>query len=219
MPVEAPIPADVGVEQLASQLAAMALSASAQQCRLLLQYVGLLAKWNRVYNLTAIREPQRMLREHVLDSLSLTPYVKGPRVLDVGTGGGLPGVPLAILLPDIEFILLDANSKKTRFVQQVVIELQLPNVTVITDRVERYRPALAFDQIVTRAFSSLRQFSEAVAHLVGPTTELLAMKGKYPASEIEALGSGAVEALSLTVPGIEAERHLLRWRPRRGSDD
>lgn len=201
---------EVMAEQLASHLAAMALTASAEQCAQLSQYLHLLAKWNRVYNLTAIRDPQQMLSEHLLDSLSLTPYVKGPRVLDVGTGGGLPGIPLAILLPNIEFILLDANAKKTRFVQQAVIELRLHNVEVICDRIEAYRPTAAVQQIVSRAFTSLAQFADSVRHVCDGTTELLAMKGKYPAQELAGLANSVAEVIALKIPTMDASRHLVR---------
>ena len=146
------------VERLSDHLQAMSVEASAEQCRQLGQFIALLAKWNKVYNLTAIRGVEQMISEHLLDSLSLTPYVRGPRLLDVGTGGGLPGIPLAILLPEIEFVLIDSNAKKTRFVQQVVIELKLNNVEVVCSRIEDYRPAVLPAQISSRAFASLARF-------------------------------------------------------------
>jgi len=200
-------------KKLARELAAMSLSASAGQCAQLAQYVALLVKWNRVYNLTAVRDPEQMLGEHLLDSLSLTPYVSGPRLLDVGTGGGLPGIPLAILLPEIEFVLLDANAKKTRFVQQAVIELKLNNVEVVCARIEAYQPQREVTQIVSRAFSSLRQFAEGVSQLCQGNAELLAMKGKYPAEELEELKSIEIEVIELKIPTIAAERHLVRFTP------
>ncbi|MBL1432917.1 MAG: 16S rRNA (guanine(527)-N(7))-methyltransferase RsmG [Gammaproteobacteria bacterium] len=200
-----------GVERLVDLLDRMSLPASVSQCQQLNQFLALLAKWNRVYNLTSIRDPDQMVGEHLLDSLSLTPYVSGPRVLDVGTGGGLPGIPLAILLPDVEFTLLDSNAKKTRFVQQAVIELKLNNVEVVRSRIEAYQPDLAPQQITSRAFSSLRQFVEGVRHLCAATTELLAMKGKHPTQEITELGDIEPEVIVLQVPMVSAERHLVRF--------
>ncbi len=197
--------------QLAMHIEAMSLRASPAQCQQLAQFIALLAKWNKVYNLTAIRDVNAMLSEHVLDSLSLTPYVKGPRVLDVGTGGGLPGIPLAILLPDIEFSLLDSNAKKTRYVQQAVIELKINNIDVISSRAEEYQPDVLPAQITSRAFSSLVDFATAVRHLSNDGTELLAMKGKYPADELDALNGANVEVIKLDVPTISAERHLVRF--------
>ncbi|PCH59711.1 MAG: 16S rRNA (guanine(527)-N(7))-methyltransferase RsmG [Gammaproteobacteria bacterium] len=200
-------------KKLARELAAMSLSASTGQCTQLAQYVALLVKWNRVYNLTAVRDPEQMLSEHLLDSLSLTPYVSGPRLLDVGTGGGLPGIPLAILLPEIGFFLLDANAKKTRFVQQAVIELKLNNVEVVCARIEAYHPQNDVTQIVSRAFSSLRQFADGVSHMCQGGTELLAMKGKYPTEELEELKSIETEVIELKIPAIAAKRHLVRFTP------
>lgn len=202
------------VERLSELLATMSLPASASQCQQLSQFLALLAKWNRVYNLTAIRDPDQMIGEHLLDSLSLTPYVSGPRVLDVGTGGGLPGIPLAILLPDVEFTLLDSNSKKTRFVQQAVIELNLNNVEVVCSRIETYQPDVLPHQITSRAFSRLCQFAEGVRHLADASTELLAMKGKRPSEEIMELGDIKTDVIELAVPTVSAERHLVRFTPK-----
>lgn len=206
-------------ERLPALLAAMSLSVSDEQCDQLKRFLMLLEKWNRVYNLTAIRDPDQMIGEHLLDSLSLTPYVSGPRLLDVGTGGGLPGIPLAILLPDIEFTLLDSNAKKTRFVQQAVIELKLNNVDVVCSRIEAYQPDIGFEQITSRAFTSLRQFVEGVRHLATATTQLLAMKGKYPTEELAELGDIETEVIELKVPMVNAERHLVRFAPKNGLGD
>ncbi len=200
--------------RLADLLASMSVQASEGQCARLGQYLALLAKWNRVYNLTAIRDPKQMLSEHLLDSVSLTPYVSGPRVLDVGTGGGLPGIPLAILLPNIEFVLLDSNAKKTRFVQQAVIELELDNVEVTCNRIEAYRPDATPEQITSRAFASLRRFADGVLHLCDTSTQLLAMKGKYPHEELAELGDIKTEVIALTVPTMTAERHLVCFTPK-----
>ncbi len=202
------------VEQLAEELARMSLKASTEQCQQLSQFLALLAKWNKVYNLTAIRDTRQMVSEHLLDSLSLTPYVKGPSLLDVGTGGGLPGIPLAIMLPEIKFILIDANAKKTRFVQQAVIELQLKNVEVVCSRIEAYVPDGLPQQITSRAFASLAEFAKAVRHLCSESTELLAMKGKSPTAELDELAIGNAEVKRLEVPTIAAERHLVRFVPR-----
>jgi len=194
---------------LADGLEGLGLSATdAQQARLL-EFPRLLRKWNRVYNLTAIEDPARMVRLHLLDSLSLLPYLKGRRVLDVGTGAGLPGIPLALLAPDKAFTLLDSNAKKTRFVRQAAIELGLANVQVEHARIEQYRPAQGFDTVLVRAFAGLPVIVGETARLLNPGGTILAQKGKLPQEEITALDNVIVEAFPLAVPGIDAERHLV----------
>lgn len=177
----------------------------------LLAYLLLLHKWNGAYNLTAVREPLKMVSAHLLDSLAVLPHVRGPRVLDVGTGPGLPGIPLAIVRPEWELTLLDSNGKKTRFVTQAGIELGLHNVTVVHSRVEDYVPGLRFDSIVSRAFASLSEMVAATGRLLAPRGRLVAMKGAYPAAELAKLEEGVeVEAVQpLTVPGLAAERHVV----------
>ena len=166
----------------------------------------LLAKWNAAYNLTAVRDPQEMVTRHLLDSLALLPYVQGPRVLDIGTGPGLPGIPLAVARPDCSFTLLDANAKKTRFVTQAVGELGLKNVDVVQARVENYRPVEKFDTLVARAFSSIADMLNNAQHLCAPGGRFLAMKGVYPEEELAAIPAAYAvsEVVALKVPGLDA---------------
>lgn len=181
----------------------------------LLDYVALLVKWNRVYNLTSVRKPQDMLTRHILNSLVVLPHVKGPRVLDVGTGAGLPGLVLAIARPDWRIVLLDSSNKKLRFVRQVIADLQLGNASVEHMRIEEYQPAAPFDTLISRAFSSLDEMHKHCARLCAQDGRILAMKGVYPLAEIESLpdASVVVAAHTLTVPGLDAQRHLLELRP------
>ena len=179
----------------------------------LIAYVELLAKWNRAYNLTAVRTPLEMVTRHLLDSLAVVPHFQAQRAIDVGTGGGLPGIPLAIVFPEREFVLLDSNSKKTRFLVQAKAELGLDNVTVVHSRVEEFRPAQTFDAVITRAFASVADILTSSRHLLGPGGKFLAMKGLVPADELASLPPGfhLEEVISLSVPGLEQEqRHLLR---------
>ena len=181
----------------------------------LLGYVDLLHKWNRTYNLTAVRKPELMVTRHLLDSLVINPYVQAGRILDVGTGAGLPGIPLALIRPDDEFYLLDSNSKKTRFVTQAASELEINNVTVVKSRVEEFQPGLVFNTIMSRAFSSLSNMVTGTSHLLDSNGVLLAMKGVYPVAEVDNLPGGfeLSDSIELKVPGLDAERHLLIIRP------
>ena len=176
----------------------------------LLAFVRLLAKWNAAYNLTAVREPEEMVTRHVLDSLVVLPYLHGARVLDIGTGAGLPGIPLAVARPDCSFALLDANAKKTRFVTQVVGELGLKNVEVVQTRVENYRPVEKFDTLVARAFASMADILKNARHLCAPHGHFLVMKGVYPEAELAAIPAeyAVREVVALKVPGLDAARHL-----------
>ena len=198
-----------GAEQLGVAL-------SAEQHRQLLAYLALLIKWNKAYNLTAVRDPDEMVSRHLLDSLSVVPFVaeRGQRWLDVGSGGGMPGVPLAILFPERQFILLDSNGKKTRFLTQVKLELGLANLEVIHSRVEGYTPAEPFDGICSRAFSSLQDFSDWTRHLGSVDSQWLAMKGVNPEDELQALPDDFQLASThvLKVPGCQGQRHLLILR-------
>lgn len=199
---------------LNSGLKAMGLELAESAREQLIDYVLLLNKWNRTYNLTAVRDPQEMVERHLLDSLALLPYVAGQRLLDVGTGGGLPGIPLAITDPAREVVLLDSNSKKTRFLIQAKGALGLERVSVVHSRLEQYQPPFLFERIVARAFTSLADLVEMTRHLLTPQGEILAMKGLYPEEELQALPEGieVIEVVPLTVPGTEAERHLVRMR-------
>ncbi len=208
--------------RLAEGLDALGIPATAAQRRGLLDYVALLAKWNRVYNLTAVRDPRQMLTRHILDSLAVLPHLQGRRVLDVGTGGGLPGIPLALLSPEREFVLLDSNSKKTRFVQQAVLELGLGNVAVVHARVEAWAPGQVFDSVVSRAFASLRDMLEMAGAFCAEDGQLLAMKGALAQEELADLPPGyALAAIHrLQVPGLEDEqRHLACLAPVREDQD
>lgn len=173
-------------------------------------YLALLLRWNKVFNLTAIRAADAMLPLHILDSLAVLPHVSYQRCLDVGSGAGLPGIPLAIVQPEKHFTLLDTNGKKTRFMQQAVVELGLKNVCVVHQRVEKWSPELPFDAIISRAFSSLQDFVTLTAQHVTDTGTLYAMKGRYPVNELENLPQGyAATEVKLTIPALEAERFLI----------
>lgn len=200
--------------QLQQGLAALGLELMPEQQRKLCDYLALLQKWNRAYNLTAVRDPAELVPRHLLDSLAVLPFLQGARVLDVGTGAGLPGIPLAVAYPDRTFTLLDSNGKKTRFVQQAKIELDLTNVTVVQARAEAYQPKQLYPMIVTRAFAALPQIWEWVAHLLEPGGLLLAMKGAVPEVEVAELTAQgvSVEIRPLAVPGIDGQRHALLCR-------
>ena len=184
-----------------------------QQQQQLLQYLGLLIKWNKAYNLTAVRNPDEMVSRHLLDSLSVVQYVEqyGNDWLDVGSGGGMPGVPLAIIFPERKFTLLDSNGKKTRFLTQVKLELKLDNLEVIHNRVEAFTPAGAFSGIISRAFSSLADFTNWTRHLGDTNSHWLAMKGVHPDDELQALPEDfrLDSCQILKVPGCQGQRHLL----------
>lgn len=183
-------------------------------------YLDLLAKWNRVYNLTAIRERRQMESHHVDDALAVLPWlpdVSGMRLLDIGSGGGIPGIPLAIARPDCEVVLLDANGKKVTFLTQAIIELGLANVSAVATRIEDYHPNARFDVVIARAFSDLRSFAIAAGDHVNDGGIIVAMKGALPIAEIDAL-PGDITVLAtpaLDVPGVAAERHLVIMRPLR----
>ena len=193
---------------LLSGLESLNLSLSDDKIRQLLDFIKLLEKWNKAYNLTAIRGREDMVRLHLLDSLSIAPFIEGKRVIDIGTGAGLPGIPLAIYLPEIEFVLLDSNAKKTRFVQQAILELKLKNVSVCHNRVEQYHPEKGFDTAITRAFAGLSDIVEFTVHLLNKDGVLLAMKGQAP--DVPKLKSATTTLIPVNVPGIDAERCLVR---------
>ena len=198
-------------EQLDSAAKVIGIDLSAQQVKKLIDYLALLIKWNKAYNLTAIREPRDMLVKHLIDSLSIAPYIEGDNILDVGTGPGLPGIPMAILFPEIKFLLLDSNGKKTRFLTQSKITLGLANVEVLHGRVEAADNTRRFDQILSRAFTALDNMVLLCKHLLSDNGRFLAMKGLQPNEEIEAMPeSFCVEkSIPLEVPGCEDQRHLI----------
>jgi len=194
---------------LASGIASLNLNITDEKIEQLLSFIKLIEKWNKAYNLTAIRDGEKMARLHILDSLAIIPHIEGKRVIDIGTGAGLPGIPLAICLPRIHFTLLDSNAKKTRFVQQVVLELKLKNVDVIHSRVENYHPELAYDAALTRAFANLSEIVKLTAHLLNKNGVLLAMKGQNLDAELaDVVAKKSV--ISLSVPGTDVERCLVR---------
>ncbi|MBB1488340.1 16S rRNA (guanine(527)-N(7))-methyltransferase RsmG [Oceanospirillum sediminis] len=201
-------------QQLAQGITVMGLDISEQQQAALMDYLRLLEKWNKAFNLTAVRDPAEMVSRHLLDSLSILPYVQGPRCIDVGSGGGLPGIPLAIVRPDLEITLLDSNGKKSRFQFQAVTALKLNNVQVENKRVEQYQPEQRFDQIISRAFSSMEDMVNWTLHFADQDTQWLAMKGVYPEDELAVLPDDilcqAVHVLS--VPGTDGERHLVELK-------
>lgn len=182
---------------------------------LLMEFVTELMNWNRVYNLTSVRKPTDIVTRHILDSLSILEHLRGDRILDVGTGAGLPGIPLAIACPEREFVLLDSSSKKLRFVQQTLGILKLDNVTLENARVDEYRPDSPFDTIVCRAFSDLPDFYRNTSRLCNSGGCMLAMKGVYPMTEVESLEDKSIitDVVSLKVPGLDAERHLVKMQP------
>lgn len=204
------------VEELRRGATELGVTLSDLQQQQLMDYLALLNKWNKAYNLTAVRDPAEMVSRHLLDSLSVVAQAAlgGKRWLDVGSGGGMPGIPLAIIFPDRSFTLLDSNGKKTRFLTQVKLELGLSNVEVIHSRVETFKPTNPFTDITSRAFSSLDDFANWTRHLGSVDTRWLAMKGVQPEDELQALPADfqLQECLVLKVPGCQGQRHLLILR-------
>ncbi|WP_303289889.1 16S rRNA (guanine(527)-N(7))-methyltransferase RsmG [Marinobacter sp. SS5-14b] len=197
--------------QLRDGLTAMNLALTDSQQQQLLAFLALLNKWNKAYNLTAVRDEREMVSRQLLDSLSILPWVTTEHLLDVGAGGGLPGIPLAIVFPDKRFTLLDSNGKKTRFLNQCVLELGLNNVEVIHGRAEDCQLEQPYSQISSRAFTALENLVTWCGQLLTSDGQFLAMKGQYPDDEVAALPAGwQVESShSLKVPGADGERHLL----------
>lgn len=197
--------------QLKAGIAALGLALPDGAEAKLLAYLALLDKWNRVYNLTAVRDPERMVGHHLLDSLAAVPYFNSGAVLDVGSGGGLPGIPLAIARQELQVTLIDSIAKKTAFLLQAKAELGLGNVQVITSRVEDFRPEAPFDVITSRAFSDLKEFVSLTRHLLKPGGRWLAMKGLLPHEEIATLPDWVKVSANhmLAVPGLEASRHMI----------
>lgn len=205
-------------QQLAHGLKQMGLHYSVEVQQKLVHYIQLIARWNKTFNLTAIRDVEEMVSKHLLDSLVVQPYIEGQTVLDVGSGAGLPGIPFAITSPDKHFVLLDSNGKKTRFLTQAKIDLKLDNVEVVNQRVQDYHPTreghrIYFDVITARAFASTDDILNSTAHLQGENTRILVMQGKLD----EKINAGQtnngqyqlIESQELDVYGLDAERHLL----------
>lgn len=195
--------------QLTQGLWAMQLELSPAVQQKLLDYLALMTKWNKVHNLTAVRELEDMVTLHLLDSLSVLPHIPSGNVLDVGSGAGLPGIPLALVKPELQVTTLDSSHKKTAFMRQVKAELGICNLEVVCQRVESYQPAQSFSVIVSRAFSDLAEFTRLTAHLLAPGGCWLAMKGVVPYEELSQLQGISHQVVPLNVPGLDAQRHLV----------
>lgn len=198
-------------ELLSTALAENNLSLDAITQQKLIDYLTLITTWNKVFNLTNIIKPREMVYLHLIDSLAVAPFLHGNRMLDVGSGAGLPGIPLAIIHPDQEWVLLDKNSKKTRFLTQAVAELGLRHVKVVHSRSEDFQPASGFDSILSRAYGTLSMFTETTSHLLRDNGIFVAMKGRYPQDEIEALPADIVvnSIQQIKVNGMEIDRHIV----------
>ena len=177
----------------------------------LLDYLILLQKWNRVYNLTAIRDPQKMVSAHLLDSLAALPFLPHGQILDVGAGAGLPGIPLAAATPQSQFSLIDSNQKKSAFLRQAVAELKLTNLQVLCLKVEAWLSPVKFNCIISRAFADLSQFIESSKHLLTEDGIFAALKGRYPAAELDCIPEGYAtkKVIELHIPRLNANRHLV----------
>jgi 16S rRNA (guanine527-N7)-methyltransferase len=208
---------------LARGIATLDVAVTPAQLAQLHAYVALLAKWNRTYNLTAIREPERMVTHHLLDALAVVPHLPRRaqlRVLDVGSGGGVPGIPLAIVRPDWRVACVDSNHKKIAFVTQAAIELKLSNVEAHATRIEDFAPVAPFDVVISRAFSDLATFVHSSARHVAQGGVLAAMKGVHPDEELAELPSDIVVVAkpTLAVPGLDAARHLILMQRAAGAE-
>ncbi|MEQ9888473.1 16S rRNA (guanine(527)-N(7))-methyltransferase RsmG [Pectobacterium zantedeschiae] len=189
---------------------------SDKQKDLLIQYVDMLNKWNKAYNLTSVRDPQQMLVRHIMDSIVVEPHLHGQRFIDVGTGPGLPGIPLAIVRPESHFTLLDSLGKRVRFLRQVQHELQLENITPVQSRVEAFPAEPPFDGVISRAFASLQDMISWCNHLPArPAGRFYALKGVLPEDELSSLPQGVLldQVVRLSVPDLEGERHLVVLKP------
>ena len=204
-------------EKLAQGCAELGLRVSGSTQRKLLDYLALIAKWNRVHNLTAVRESAMMVSDHLLDCLAVVPHLEAYTVLDVGSGAGLPGIPLALMWPQSSVTLLDSNHKKAAFLRQAVIELELKNVDVVCERVEAWQPQREFDLVISRAFSDLPEFLNFAGRLCAAHGTIAAMKGIYPYEELARLPreSKLRSVMPVKVPGLRAERHLILLDPQR----
>jgi 16S rRNA (guanine527-N7)-methyltransferase len=193
-----------GIETLGIEL-------SVKQQQLLLDYLSLLNKWNKAINLTAIRDPRQMVALQLLDSLAVLPFIRQAPLLDIGSGGGLPGIPIAIARPQLDVTLLDSNGKKTRFLTQAKLTLQLDNIRVTQSRIEAWQPSKPPLSITCRALSSLQQIISWTQHLLTPGSEIIAMKGQYPHQELKEIADQDlnIDIHPLKIPGIAAQRHII----------
>ncbi|MEO9943711.1 MAG: 16S rRNA (guanine(527)-N(7))-methyltransferase RsmG [Paraglaciecola sp.] len=188
------------------------LEVSEQQQKLLINYILMVNRWNKAFNLTSIREPEKMVIKHIVDSIVVAPYLDKMHYIDVGTGPGLPGIPLAIMCPDKHFVLLDSLGKRVRFMKQVAHELNIKNIEPVQSRVEDYVPTFKIDGVLSRAFASLKDMLHWCQHLVDSHGVYLALKGQLPLDELEELPIGFTlqETIKLDVPGLDGERHIVK---------
>ncbi len=200
---------DILLNLLKDGVRELGLSCSQDALARLIQYQELLAKWNKAYNLTAVIVPEQMVRLHLLDSLVVSTHLSGFNILDVGTGAGLPGIPLALINPDKEFFLLDSNAKKTRFVQQAKMEIELQNITVVRSRLEEFHSEIKFETIISRAFSDLASFVYGTRHLLQRDGVMVAMKARLSKEEINQIAEFETRVEPVYVPGIDVERNLV----------
>lgn len=203
-------------QQLKQYLQQAEITLTEQQIEQQVALVGLLDKWNKAYNLTSVRNPDDMLTRHIMDSLVVGDYLQGQRFIDVGTGPGLPGLPLAIAQPEKEFVLLDSLGKRIRFIRQVCHELKIDNVTAVQARVEEYQDEAQFDGVISRAFASLNDMLSWCGHLPKNNGTFCALKGVYPQDELDDLSDGyeVTDIQQINVPGIDANRHIVMIRKR-----
>jgi len=198
--------------QLEAYLAEINLPTTAEQKKQLLDFVGMLNKWNKAYNLTSVRDPEIMLVRHIMDSLVVSKHLQGERFIDVGTGPGLPGIPLAIMNPDKTFVLLDSLGKRIRFQKQVAFELGIHNISSIESRVEAYQPEQKFDGVLSRAFASIHDMLTWCHHLPAEHGQFYALKGQLSDEEMQQIPAGfaITETIELKVPKLDEQRHLLK---------
>ena len=209
---------DQRVTKLIEGMETLALKYDAAVAGRMIDFIELLGRWNRVYNLTAIDDLDEMIVIHLLDSLAAAPWLTGEHIVDIGSGAGLPGIPLALLFADRSFTLLDSNAKKTRFLQQVKVDLAVTNIEVVHARVEQFTVQSRFDTVITRAFSSLSDILEKSRHLLGVDGTIVALKGDVSDQELNQCRNVVSRRIPLTVPGLQAERQLILLRPFRLSE-
>ncbi|MGJ8682281.1 16S rRNA (guanine(527)-N(7))-methyltransferase RsmG [Paraglaciecola sp.] len=197
---------------LQTSLKSCDLEVSEQQQHKLVQYVLMMHKWNKAYNLTSVRDPQEMIIKHIVDSIVVAPYLDKTQYIDVGTGPGLPGIPLAIMCPDKHFVLLDSLGKRVRFMKQVAFDLKIQNIQPVQSRVEEFTPEVKLDGVLSRAFASLKDMLHWCQHLVDSQGTFLALKGQLPVEEIKQLPTGfsVQETIKLDVPNLDGERHIVK---------